>query len=71
MVGVGFVALTIAAGALLLPPILGIFGLHLSTAGGAAVAALAWVPSVVFVTGRSIAAMRRGRVERSRLNAPR
>lgn len=71
MVGVGFVALTIAAGAVLLPPILGLVGIHVSATGGAVVAALAWVPSVVFVAGRSIAAMRRTAVKRSRLDAPR
>ncbi|MFN8105188.1 MAG: hypothetical protein U0U69_12070 [Acidimicrobiia bacterium] len=69
MVGVGFVALTIAAGAVLLPPILGLVGIHVSATGGAVVAALAWVPSVVFVAGRSIAAARQAGTQRARLSS--
>lgn len=70
IVGVTFFAATIAAGAVLIPPVARLLGLHLSTGQGALVSLILWVPSALFVAGRSIAAMRRSRGnQRERLSS--
>lgn len=63
-----FVVATIAAGAIVIPAMAGLLGWTVSTAQAAALAALAWVPSALFLVGRSRAVRRD---ERAHLSGPR
>lgn len=58
MVAATFVAATIAAGAFVIPAIASLFGWTLSLIQGALLATLAWVPSALFLAGRSLAVRR-------------
>lgn len=61
VVAAAFVAATIAAGALLIPALAALLGWTLSFTQGALIAALAWVPSALFLAGRSLAVRRNER----------
>lgn len=65
---VAFVGLTVLAGAAVLPTVLGLVGVHISAAGGALIALVAWVPSAIYVAARCMGLLW-ARAHRDRLSS--